>query len=570
MGVPNPKLTRRHFSAKVYLSYLSYLRKHYPDLDLNQLCGDAGLSLQYLEDEFHWVSTTFDHRFTELAIERTGEESLAYSVGAQPIDSSTVGRVLANLFSKTITVRMMYQLLSKILNHFSRVTKLTLVDHTPGFAHFQFFPLPNDLDAQEKEALKKNFINVAANTMAHLAAIPNVQNLPNARVDYTVEQGAGGFSVYEIKVYYEEENRLRKNMALLVAAGITIGILFTAKIGWSERMAFAGIILASWVVALRVLSFSIMDKHARALRALNDSDQRYANLQAIKEKLKSFADATQRFVPWEFLQLLGSEDVSQLKFGQNVQREASVLFFDIRRFSTLSETLSPDELFVFLNRIWTRLVPVIEKHSGIIDQVRGDGILAIFPQSPADAIRAAIDIHGTLADQNREFERLHRDPIQVGVGINVGKVTIGTVGNEDQMRITVLGDAVNVAARLEEMNKSLSSKILVSKKAFDDSGLADSVLWRNFGPMSIRGRLDPIEVIQIYECEEPKVQEAYQSTSKEFFAASELLRHGKKDEARLVLEAILIRNPDDRGAAHLLTLLSQEKLEAAKLAMQKF
>jgi class 3 adenylate cyclase len=148
--------------------------------------------------------------------------------------------------------------------------------------------------------------------------------------------------------------------------------------------------------------------------------------------------------------------------------EATVMFTDIRGFTAMSERMSPEEVFAFLNGYLGRMIEVIAARGGIIDKFLGDGILAVFgipvPSShhAADAFAAALDMRSQLAEMNTERAALGLSPVEIGIGMHTGAVIAGNVGSARKLQFTVIGDAVNLASRIEDLNKRYGSYLLIS------------------------------------------------------------------------------------------------------------
>ena len=168
--------------------------------------------------------------------------------------------------------------------------------------------------------------------------------------------------------------------------------------------------------------------------------------------------------------------------------EATVMFTDIRGFTAMSESLSPEEVFAFLNDYLGRMIDVIAARGGIIDKFLGDGILAVFglPVPSAthadDAFAAAMDMRLALELMNAERAALGRPPVRIGIGMHTGDVIAGNVGSEKKLQFTVIGDTVNLASRIEGLNKDYGSYLLLS-----------SATYGRLGPSA---RLAPFELIE--------------------------------------------------------------------------
>lgn len=174
---------------------------------------------------------------------------------------------------------------------------------------------------------------------------------------------------------------------------------------------------------------------------------------------------------------------------EGVEREISILFADIRGFTTRCETLSPKEAVLLLNEYHATMTEVIENNGGMVNQLIGDGMMAIFGVADDkgdfanNAVSAGRQMLQGMAPLNRKLRGLGFDPIKIGVGINTGPTVVGTIGSPRRMEYTAIGDAVNTAARIEGMTKDLGSPLLVSEST-----------WNALSPKPKGTRLDPQEV----------------------------------------------------------------------------
>jgi adenylate cyclase len=200
------------------------------------------------------------------------------------------------------------------------------------------------------------------------------------------------------------------------------------------------------------------------------------------------AEELARFVPREVvLQARTADDV--LAAGQGETAEATVLFLDIEGFTSLSERLAPDEVVGTLNDFYAAAAGPIERREGVINQFQGDAIVATFnaprrdPQHARHAVEAAIEIVGLCA--SRTFGDGHA--LAVRIGINTGPMTCGLLGTPDRLVYTVIGDEVNLAARLEALNKDYGTRIIVSERTRGEAG-ADSFAFEPIGEVQVRGR----------------------------------------------------------------------------------
>jgi adenylate cyclase len=184
------------------------------------------------------------------------------------------------------------------------------------------------------------------------------------------------------------------------------------------------------------------------------------------------------------------------------QREVTVLFSDIRGFTPLAEQLPPQALVALLNRYLTLMTERIHANGGIVDKFIGDGIMAMFgapvqaPDDPQRAVRAACEMVRALERFNAEQEAAGAPPLKIGVGISTGVVVAGNVGSPGRLNYTVLGDTVNVAARLEGLTKEYGKPIIIGESTA--RSVAAHFVLRALGEVPVRGRA---EALQLYAVE---------------------------------------------------------------------
>jgi class 3 adenylate cyclase len=222
------------------------------------------------------------------------------------------------------------------------------------------------------------------------------------------------------------------------------------------------------------------------------------NSDALRERLNNTTAAYSRFVPREFLNLLGIEDIRKVELGQQVERKMTILFCDIRNFTALSETMSPQENFNFLNSYLVQMEPVITAHGGFIDKYIGDAIMALFPGSPDEALRCSQAMLRQLDDYNDGRQRAGYRPIRIGIGINTGIVILGTIGGAARMDGTVIGDAVNLAARLERLTKEYRVSVLISDYTLYSLDHPDDWAIRFLDRTQVRGKQGSHSVYEVF------------------------------------------------------------------------
>eukprot|EP00727_Mastigamoeba_balamuthi_P011137 m51a1_g6646 putative adenylate guanylate cyclase (820) ;mRNA; r:118114-121994 len=184
----------------------------------------------------------------------------------------------------------------------------------------------------------------------------------------------------------------------------------------------------------------------------------------IKE-LISMQESMKLFVPQPFFDLLGITEITSMHLNLcRTWPKMTVMFVDICDFVSLIEPLELSKLFEFLNKYLSYVVPVIEKNRGFVDKYIGDAIMALFPMNPCDAVNAAQGIFRAVERYNADRQERELPQVRVGVGLAMGQVMLGTMGVSNRMEVSVIGDIVNVASRLEALTRNFNVQCLASEE----------------------------------------------------------------------------------------------------------
>lgn len=213
--------------------------------------------------------------------------------------------------------------------------------------------------------------------------------------------------------------------------------------------------------------------------------------------LKDLNQAYERFVPADFLRLLDKPNIVDVALGDGVERNVTVLFADIRGFTTLSERLTPGETFDLVNDYLEVAVPTIEEHGGIVDKYIGDAIMCLFPDDPGAAVRASLHLLAALERFNEGRERRGAPRLETGVGLHTGDLMIGTVGTRARMDPTVIGDAVNLGSRVEGLTKVYGAQLLVTEATWEALDPLERPPARLVGRARAAGKSRPIGLYQV-------------------------------------------------------------------------
>ena len=271
-------------------------------------------------------------------------------------------------------------------------------------------------------------------------------------------------------------------------------------------------------------------------------------LKTINQELKDLNAAYERFVPREFLQLLGRESIVDVGLGDQAQAEITILFSDIRSFTTLSEQMNPQENFNFINAYLSRISPIIRKQGGFIDKYIGDAVMALFFGQADGALQAAIDMQRQVVDYNTHRQNKGRQPIRIGIGLHTGHVMLGTIGETERMESTVISDAVNLASRLEGLTKLYGASILISEKTLFDLDNPTRYKFRFLDKVKVKGKKEPVSVFEILDGETEEMS-SLKLMIQDDFERGLLHYHSQEfSEAQLYFQKVQDLHPEDRVA----------------------
>jgi class 3 adenylate cyclase len=224
------------------------------------------------------------------------------------------------------------------------------------------------------------------------------------------------------------------------------------------------------------------------------------NIREAKEKeeaMRRIYEITNKFVPHEFIKSLGRKVITDIQLGDQVEKIVTVLFADIRDYTTLSEKMTPEENFSFVSSFNEKMGPIIRQHEGFVNQYLGDAIMAIFPMNAAEALHAAIKMQKAVREFNVSRVLRKKPPIKIGIGLHTGSLIMGITGDKQRMDATTISDTVNTASRLETLTKYYKGDILLSEDSLKNMNDHASFHLRHLGMVQLKGKTKPVA---IYEC----------------------------------------------------------------------
>jgi adenylate cyclase len=322
-------------------------------------------------------------------------------------------------------------------------------------------------------------------------------------------------------------------------AGMAAALALAIALGWGTQRLFSDLHLAiGGVYPLAALVFS----------ALGASVYRWFGEEREKRKIRH---AFRHYLNPEVTEML-AEAPERLRLGGE-RREITILFSDLRGFTTLSERLSPDALGKLLNEYLGAMTDIVLRGQGLLDKYMGDGLMAFWgapvesPDGAARCCRAALDMVTALAALNRGWEQEGFAGLEMGVGINTGDAVIGNFGSTTRFNYTAVGDQVNLASRLEGLTKEYGATVIVAEST--RQVLGDAFVWREIDRVRVKGREAAVVVYELLGITAEDAGGVLARRAVAYETALAAYRREDLDEAARVLDGLLSEHPGDRAAA---------------------
>jgi len=253
-----------------------------------------------------------------------------------------------------------------------------------------------------------------------------------------------------------------------------------------------------------------------------------------------------RFVPREFLALLGKGRYRDLALDSHADHEMCVLFSDIRSYTKLSEGMTHLEVIQFLNEYFMAVNEPIVGNEGFVDSFHGDALLALFKDANAEgAVRAAIAMQQSIKQFNADRTVKGEKTIASGIGIHYGEVTLGALGTNERLQATVIGDVVNLAARIESCTKTFGVSIVISDSVYKRLPDPTAFNLREIDTVRVKGKQIPVALYEVFDTDSESLAAEKRSLLATFEQALALYRKGDFDEAVELFDQCMKKCPED-------------------------
>lgn len=276
-------------------------------------------------------------------------------------------------------------------------------------------------------------------------------------------------------------------------------------------------------------------------------NQMSSDLNEYVSRISSTNEAYSRFVPREFIEELGKKDITQIKLGDQVQREMTILFTDIRDFTELCEDMTPKDTFDFINQYLGIMEPIISNNNGFIDKYIGDSIMALFSNDTDDAFIATIEMRRILIDFNEIRESEGKTSIEFGTGIHTGNLMLGIVGGYGRMDGTVISDAVNLASRIEGLTKHYGAAAIFSEDTLVKLNNPTMFNYRLLDIVKVKGKKKAVYVYELIDAVSEPDRSKKIETKPSFVKAVELYQNQVYDDALNLFREVEKAHPTDKA-----------------------
>ncbi|AYV55981.1 adenylate/guanylate cyclase domain-containing protein [Leptospira kmetyi] len=280
--------------------------------------------------------------------------------------------------------------------------------------------------------------------------------------------------------------------------------------------------------------------------------QLYKDAQLLNKELSNQKDAFYRFVPADFIRILDKESPVSISIGDNKEKSMTVLFSDIRNFTSISEAIQPSQTIAFLNSYLSEMEDLVYRTAGFVDKYVGDAVLALFADynervekenfnSADNAVESAIRMVSAVQSGRMQENFSIPSPwnnLEIGIGINTGSLILGTVGSERRIDTTVIGDAVNLASRLQSLTSLYQSRILISHHTYLQLHRMSEIGMRMIDTVFVKGRNQPVDIYEVFESDPEDIKEFKIKTSDLLAEGISEYKSGKFEDASKIFKQL--------------------------------
>ncbi|MGN0666875.1 MAG: adenylate/guanylate cyclase domain-containing protein [Huintestinicola sp.] len=281
------------------------------------------------------------------------------------------------------------------------------------------------------------------------------------------------------------------------------------------------------------------------------------NLSTSFSNIANLKDCYFKFVPIQFMHLLGKQNITEIKLGDAKCLDMTILFFDIRSFSLNSEMMTAENIFHLVNEVAGKAVPIITMHNGFVDKYIGDAVMALFTNAD-DAVRAGIELYHEIVLDPENSVKIGDDSINIGIGVHSGMSMVGIIGEENRLSSTVISENVNMSSRLESLTKQYRTGMIISKDTLDRMDERSMPNMRFLGMIQVAGVHEVKALFEVLDALDDKRRDARLKTKEDFESGIRKYHLGKPEEALVCLERVQKADPDDIAVAKYISVIREQ------------
>ncbi|EMB25994.1 adenylate/guanylate cyclase domain-containing protein [Treponema denticola] len=286
------------------------------------------------------------------------------------------------------------------------------------------------------------------------------------------------------------------------------------------------------VFAVIILSIMVLDDYSGSINKIED----------LSVEMKLINRSLIRFVPDQIVELLNKKSITDVKLGDNVELTMPILSIDIRSFTRTSEKLAPNQVFELLNEYFALVAPIVREYNGVITKYLGDGFFALFPDGANAALSCGIAIQKAIRDNS--IAAPNSSPIKVGIGIDMGDILLGIIGNSTRMDSIIISNSYHIAEVLQESTKKYCSYMIISDKIYE---ALNDVSEHYIRPIRMVKNSSNKEtsLYEVYDCDDSFIRDLKYSTQGYMENALKVLSNEGVGSAAKYFDKVLSIFPDD-------------------------
>ncbi|UTC43834.1 adenylate/guanylate cyclase domain-containing protein [Treponema sp. OMZ 857] len=355
---------------------------------------------------------------------------------------------------------------------------------------------------------------------------------------------------------------IRKTLIFIAAiydAIIIIRALFKRKksavwiamvLGILAGFALYDTLVSQWVISGKLLlqEGAIISIIIAVIMSIDNYATSIHQIEQLVEEQKRIQNALRRFFPNQLLMFLQKNNITEINTGDSSELSMTVLSIDIRSFTSMSEQLEPDEVFILLNKYFALVAPIIRKYGGVIMKFLGDGFTALFSKNPDAAVACGIEIQKKLQEENIRLGNL--PAIRAGIGIDTGKILLGVIGNDSRLDSVVISNTCYTAEELQAATKVYSNTIIISESIFKSLQYPENFHIRCIQESPVIDTAEQTAIYEVYDCDAPDTQDKKQKTASYIEKALKKIKEKNYATAQTYIAKSLEIFPEDPLALH--------------------